>query len=358
VRFAAARSALATVVRDASPDLSAREEVLGGHLLLRVAGSSLAIVGRDSFSTVIATLEVARGMDGESCVDYRRLDEFLHRAAADEVHARLTSSRLKLRAGPASLDLPTSAASTLVLPTFEEAGKLVLPAEAFVRAVERVIPAAAQEAGGPLWGVHIRCTRSSFVAEACDGKRFASASERVGSRSLTAMLNRRFVSKMLATRRATSSVALLPGANHLAADLGDVRVIGATPQLPFPGLGTAMDGESIWSADVELALLLEAVETLRVVDEDASLRLEFGSDRLHLSARSAEGGEGAFPVRCQATGSAPVRSVSLRDFRSACHTFSAPRANVAVVDEPHPVVRLDAGDSASNGRWVLASQSV
>lgn len=256
----------------------------------------------------------------------------------------------------ASLDLPTDAADVILPPTIEETGRVTLPAALFRRAMERVVHAGHEDAGRPLWGVNLRCTATVLAAEASDSYRFARAIEQVHAQRFAAMLNRRFVSKLLATLRAATTIAVVQGANHVVADIGHLRVIGSAPQVPFPGLGTTMDGASAWSCELELENLLAAVEMLCVVDEAADLRLEFGPAKLRLSVRSPDG-EAAFPLSCDGAGAAGERSVSLRNFRAACQSLGTPKASLSVADEPHPVVRLDGGDEGSGVRWVLATRS-
>jgi hypothetical protein len=222
--------------------------------------------------------------------------------------------------------------------------------------MERVVQAGHEDAGRPLWGVNLRCTATTLAAEASDSLRFARAVERVHAQRFAAMLNRRFVLKLLATLRVAATVVVVQGPNHVVADIGHLRVIGSTPQVPFPGLGTTMDGTSAWSCELDLENLLEAVEMLRVVDEEADLRLEFGPAKLRLSVRSPDG-EAVFPLSCDSVGAGGARSVSLRNFRTACQALGTKRASLSVADEPHPVVRLDGGDDGSGVRWVLATRS-
>ena len=106
MRWTSDRVTFADAVREARSDLTAKDDVLGGHALLRVVGDKLTITGRDSFTTVSSSIAVTGGENGAVCIDHRRLDDFLHHTEADDVRVSLTSTKLKVRVGTSDLELP------------------------------------------------------------------------------------------------------------------------------------------------------------------------------------------------------------------------------------------------------------
>ena len=203
--------------------------------------------------------------------------------------------------------------------------------------------------------MHLTCSETGIVAEACDGKRFSRAVERVGAEHFTATLNRRFASKLLEIIDGESVVDLSEDASAIAAKSGRVRLIGPKIQVAFPGLGDAMAPKTGTAGVLPSSALLSAIGTLRTVNEDATVIIDFARDRVRLSVRSEEGGA-VVPLPCVVQGPEMSRSTSLRNLRAACQSLDAQQAALSIVDATHAMIRLEASDECSDVAWVLASR--
>jgi DNA polymerase III sliding clamp (beta) subunit (PCNA family) len=357
VRWTANRAELAAAVREVSTDLGSPDRIFGGHALLRLDNNSLTLVGRDASTTVSTTVAVSDGENGAICVDQRRLDEFLHRVTADEVRARLISTKhLRVRAGPAVLDLPTQDADALVVPIVHETGAFSIPTEVMRRCLGRVAAAAHEDSQHPaLWGVHLVGSGDAIVAEATDSQRFARAEERVAAGVFSVTLNRRFVTKLMATVDDAPSVRFNYDSQHVAASFGRVWLCGALTHVAFPALGDVMAGAIAASCEVARPELVNAVSALRVVGDDASLWIELSAGKLHFSAHSEEG-QSTFDIRSTVDGTPTSRQVSLRNLRAAVQSLDTARTVVSIIDGLHPVVRLEAAEGTASVAWVLSTR--
>jgi DNA polymerase III sliding clamp (beta) subunit (PCNA family) len=351
MRWTAELAALAEAVRETRGDLSAKDDILAGHVLLRARRDRLTVIGRDTFMTVSAMCAITGDADGAVCVDHRRLDDFLNHVSGEHVRATLASERLRLRVGPASFELPTHGEDILSIPKLDAREAATVGTEPTVRALRCVLPAVHDDlAHAALSGIQVTCGESGIVTEACDGKRFARAEERVDATPLVATLNRRFAAKLTSIAHHHARVVLRHDENFVAAEIGTVRLLGPKILAPFPGLGSAIDGATKSTCELERDALLEAIDTVRAIGEDEPLRLELLVGKLRLSVQSADG-DAAIPLTCEVKGETAPRLVSFRNFRMACTALEFPRLSVSFVRSD--LVRIAGERETGNAAWVL-----
>ncbi|HVV16079.1 MAG TPA: hypothetical protein VHH90_02660 [Polyangia bacterium] len=166
-------------------------------------------------------------------------------------------------------------------------------------------------------------------------------------------LNRSLAAKLIPFAEEADEIGFSDvGGSYVRVRAGRRQIFGLKRQAEFPQMNDMMTARGSSVARFATAELLNATDVLRIVDEDAPVRVEANRDKLLLSVRTSAGNI-SHSIPCESDGAQSRHVVSLRALRAACQSLDADTLRVSGLTIPHPAMRLE--DEANTAAWILAT---
>jgi DNA polymerase-3 subunit beta len=335
--------------RPASPVLAA--------VLLQAEGDKLRCTATDKAITVITEYSANVQAAGEVAVDAANLFNVAKVLAGDIVTVALVDNgRLEIRSANSVFKLTTWPASDFpVSPGLDSARTLTIDAASLRQVIDRVHFAIAPDDNRyGLNGAHIEDTSAASGAVVrfvgTDGNRLCWAQAPYGGELGIGR-------KMLLPRKGLGEVRkLLDGyEGQVSISFGDRAALIQYPgvvmhvrllEAEFPDYRQVLPSSFKRKALLERDAFREALKRVSILTSDAShsVRFQFSSEGLVLSARKLDAGESRDDVPCDFTGEPISMGFNARFVLDVLQTFEGPRVSVELGDALSPCILRDPDD--------------
>lgn len=360
MRFRVDRDQFADAVAWAGRTVPARPSMpmLSG-LHLQVSDGPEATLSIASFDfTVSGRVELPADVEepGVSLVNGRLLVDIAKALPAQPVDVSVDGTRMRVRCGRASFELPTLPAEEYpTLPQMPD-GNGVLPGTVLASAVAQVVVAAGRELSlESLMGVHIEVEGTAVTLAATDRYRLAVRTlnwspENPDFRASVLVPARTLAETAKSLVHADQVLLAFPDSAGKEGLLGieglrrrtTTRLLSGT----FPDFRKLLPAHSPTVARVETATLMEAVKRVSLVaDRSAPLRMVFTGSELALEAGTGDDARGHDAIECAVHGE-PIDRVAFNPeyLLEGLSALSQPVANLAFTEVGKPAVITGAAD--------------
>lgn len=328
------------------------------NVLLKTESSRLVVSATNLEIAISCSIGCKVEKEGSASVPARLLSELVAGLPSDKLQLIATGDNLKVKTTNFESQLNGIAASEFpTTPKVAPDAVVTIPAEILVSNLAKVVVAASADESRPvLAGVLFGIESGTLTLAATDSYRLAETKLSVKSeKDISVIVPAKTINELNRILSDNSDeVTISIGKTEIQFEIGDISMVSRLIEGKFPNYNQIIPTKSTTSMTLEKSELMSVVKVTSLFARESAhtIKLDFTSTGLQLSAKASEVGENSSLVESKLIGAEADISINARYLLDVLGVIATPQVEIAVNDKLDPCLIKPVAKKADDDSYI------